>query len=211
MPTERRGPGLHGTPSGRISSPPIRGHTTTKRVAVSSCGSPPRVRGAPLVMAARRPANRITPACTGSTLRDRLRGARQTDHPRVYGEHGRDVRQGGPLCGSPPRVRGALHEDDGHSSYPRITPACTGSTAQWSAEAEAAADHPRVYGEHGQRIRVIGYGIGALRDTSRGRVTPRITPACTGSTAERAAGPAVPTDHPRVYGSTAGIPPRWGR
>ena len=55
--------------------------------AISSAGSPPRVRGK-LFFSARASARaRITPACAGKTSRDSLPSAGKKDHPRVCGEN----------------------------------------------------------------------------------------------------------------------------
>ena len=52
-----------------------------------SSGSPPRVRGKPVVVPDLYDAERITPACAGKTLSHSHRNRRKSDHPRVCGEN----------------------------------------------------------------------------------------------------------------------------
>ena len=205
-------------------SPPMRLRTSdhprvygehVPRVAdtIRGYGSPPRVRGARREPAAVSLQDRITPACTGSTVSAVMGAILRADHPRVYGEHAGTWPAAGTRPGSPPRVRGALLRDATEPGYCRITPACTGSTGVRRVGAGLARDHPRVYGEH-QSLRPMRPSSagspprvrGALPGAQLQAVPDRITPACTGSTSgQPGPGPLLP-DHPRVYGEHAARP-----
>ena len=71
---------------------------------------------------------RIIPAYAGSTSLVRGGFGRPADHPRIRGEHPRNVFKA--------------------ISQTRIIPAYAGSTCHRQIEAEAKGDHPRIRGEH---------------------------------------------------------------
>ena len=73
-------------------------------------GSPPRVRRKPLRNNLKRPKTRITPACAGKTENGVECVMFDTDHPRVCGENHAEGLRRKPGFGSPPRVRGKLHQ-----------------------------------------------------------------------------------------------------
>ena len=57
--------------------------------------------------------------------------------------------------GSSPRARGALWQHTYPDTYPRIIPACAGSTHVTLLTTDGTWDHPRVRGEHsGSMMRV---------------------------------------------------------
>ena len=91
-------------------------------------GSPPRMRGKPVIAAATAAAARITPADAGKTkyIPALLRIAE--DHPRGCGENPKQANAASRLSGSPPRMRGkpesAYSPHLGHG----ITPADAGKT-----------------------------------------------------------------------------------
>ncbi len=91
-------------------------------------GSPPHVRGKPVVRLEIELSPGITPACagkTGSTFRNRIVAR---DHPRMCGENvflcGINVIK----AGSPPHVRGKQMQRSGKPVREGITPACAGKT-----------------------------------------------------------------------------------
>ena len=93
-------------------------------------GSPPRVRGKPLLSIVYNTPIRITPACAGKTSKASLRTACTEDHPRVCGENTRPRHDARGQGGSPPRVRGKLRVDAVLFYRPGITPACAGKTVK---------------------------------------------------------------------------------
>ena len=155
--------------------------------AVSSRGSPPRVRGEETACRDAARALRITPACAGRRTFWKNPAEVGEDHPRVCGEKRAQDRQTPPRVGSPPRVRGedCLYQLPHRIS--RITPACAGRSGGRRPDAARKPDHPRVCGEkvypgcadfnaEGSPPRVRGeVPDGGLVDLRR-----RITPACAG-------------------------------
>ena len=111
-------------------------------------GSPPRVRGKPVVDRGLISGSRITPACAGKTLVAENRLAASEDHPRVCGENllGSDSLPW--RSGSPPRVRGKRRRAAFRLDKSRITPACAGKTWAGLYRYDCGQDHPRVCGEN---------------------------------------------------------------
>ncbi len=72
---------------------------------------------------------RITPAFAGSTRFTTGLRCWRSDHPRVCGEHSTSPAVAFAVCGSPPRLRGALPERVREEVEDRITPAFAGSTS----------------------------------------------------------------------------------
>ena len=149
----------------------------------------------------------ITPAYAGK----RAASAREAyfiwDHPRVCGEKWRIHGWGGPIWGSPPRVRGKDTNDANTGATVGITPAYAGKSCRSPQGAGRAWDHPRVCGEkiHALLCVPASYGL-PPRVRGKGQAIPAhslgegITPAYAGksSTATRAA--RSTGDHPRVCG-----------
>ena len=188
-------------------------------------GSPPRARGARPKPRRECPADRITPACAGSTERNWPTAMPSPDHPRVRGEHRGWAEVGTWLMGSPPRARGAQLRVLEVDVVARITPACAGSTARALWNRDNAGDHPRVRGEHLKQFIEAWTpqgspprARGARLPGPRGDVNARITPACAGSTGRQCRLSATSRDHPRVRGehgrsswlvlTQSGSPPR---
>ena len=192
----------------RPDHPRVRGeHGTVARWVGASGGSSPRARGTPDARTTARVGRRIIPACAGNTHACRSLDARQTDHPRVRGEHPLDRVDRRRCGGSSPRARGThvLHRPEG--SRRRIIPACAGNTLLRSTLTTTPTDHPRVRGEHAARRAWGGYSPGSsprARGTRRRRQEPadrgRIIPACAGNTRARTPGRSISADHPRVRG-----------
>ena len=91
---------------------------------------------------------RIIPAYAGSTTADKVRALGVEDHPRVCGEHIKDMSKPTVAEGSSPRMRGARYLKLGAASAGRIIPAYAGSTVWSWTKPRKSRDHPRVCGEH---------------------------------------------------------------
>ena len=92
----------------------------------ASYGLPPRVRGKGQAIPAHSLGEGITPAYAGKSS-TATRAARSTgDHPRICGEKWRIHGWGGPIWGSPPRVRGKDTNDANTGATVGITPAYAG-------------------------------------------------------------------------------------
>jgi len=91
----------------------------------------------------------ITPACAGSTLPFPKKEEKIWDHPRLRGEHITQYLEPKYGKGSPPPARGAPLPFYSYCLWPRITPACAGSTTSSIRTGIFSRDHPRLRGEHG--------------------------------------------------------------
>ena len=111
-------------------------------------GSPPQVRGKPVIAAATAAAARITPAGAGKTVYRCLPAERYTDHPRRCGENTNMVVDKNSACGSPPQVRGKLRNKTPTIVIARITPAGAGKTYLEGGFWAGHWDHPRRCGEN---------------------------------------------------------------
>ena len=170
-------------------------------------GSPPQVRGKPLVSFCAVTSARITPAGAGKTptpLRNRLKAA---DHPRRCGENAPRLCRSARRGGSPPQVRGKPAYRRCTSPHPRITPAGAGKTAMDDYTLARKTDHPRRCGENaGYRPRgVLHRGSPPQVRGKRpfcvlGRSPSRITPAGAGKTLSRIPLRRHTADHPRRCG-----------
>ena len=124
-------------------------------------GSSPHARGAPVFACCRNVGCGIIPACAGST---RLRAScrqQTTDHPRMRGEH---VYHPSPTIrsmGSSPHARGAPFLVSHITSPSRIIPACAGSTTSFRRVICLSSDHPRMRGEHTNKIKDIKVFVGS--------------------------------------------------
>ena len=130
-------------------------------------------------------ADRITPACAGSTGSVMMPPVCLTDHPRLRGEHVKLIEAGWAVIGSPPPARGAPG---------RYCPSRTSSR-----------DHPRLRGEHqerqgeGERVHGSPPPARGARHHDGGRTGhQRITPACAGSTGNDGGRHVPSSDHPRL-------------
>ena len=113
----------------------------------------PRIRGEHFRDATPEDVNaRIIPAYAGSTgFSPSMSGAAE-DHPRIRGEHSEPSRRGGPMSGSSPHTRGAPHSALSPLLDDRIIPAYAGSTSRLRVSPPLIKDHPRIRGEHGDRV-----------------------------------------------------------
>ena len=113
----------------RWDHPRVCGENITKvKLGATIAGSPPRVRGK-LHPAHQLPVPAgITPAHAGKTPAPSRNSLTGRDHPRVCGENNANDAEGNTHAGSPPRVRGKLHNSLPLCYVSRITPACAGKT-----------------------------------------------------------------------------------
>ena len=170
-------------------------------------GSPPRVRGKGFQSFSAMMGRRITPACAGKRSFKAKQTAKTWDHPRVCGEKLDVFDTDKSHLGSPPRVRGKVHQHDARPAGKGITPACAGKRPLSSACILRDWDHPRVCGEKYQRKASTNTAIGSPPRV-RGKVynscikmyPTGITPACAGKSLPHAHGLCRQRDHPRVCG-----------
>ena len=95
---------------------------------LSHWGSPPRMRGKP-VLGGKAPARvGITPAHAGKTARTARPSTRRRDHPRACGENAQPQLNSSFQAGSPPRMRGKRIKLCDQRRYLGITPAHAGKT-----------------------------------------------------------------------------------
>ena len=112
--------------------------------------------------------------------------------------------------GSPPRVRGKVHDTKHRSLRDRITPACAGKRPRPAPYSGIGEDHPRVCGEKlvelvlccmvsgsPPRVRGKAANADALKNSDR------ITPACAGKSHRSSPRKTPAQDHPRVCGEKA--------
>ena len=192
--------------------PRIRGEHCQAILHVSSlAGSSPHTRGARALTAAWMAPSRIIPAYAGSTMSSLPRTSRDTDHPRIRGEHEARPGRGSFVEGSSPHTRGARVGDRVFAGLPGIIPAYAGSTRRRHRARGRFLDHPRIRGEHAWgRIGVHAekgsspHTRGAPPASGPGPAAVRIIPAYAGSTWPTCSRTASPRDHPRIRGEHVG-------
>ncbi len=150
-------------------------HLMARLAMLSSVGSSPRMRGAPLLGTAGPLPGGIIPADAGSTDGAVWQCGRVRDHPRGCGEHRSSHAEVKVCLGSSPRMRGALrqaprmrgaHNCGHHGFMPAgIIPADAGSTSTATSPSTRRGDHPRGCGEHSTQD-----GTGATRGGSSPRL-----------------------------------------
>ena len=198
--------------------PRIRGeHAPSARRSSSRLGSSPHTRGAHQERFRRHQRRRIIPAYAGSTFHLFSFVCLGADHPRIRGEHPLaeiDPRQ---ICGSSPHTRGAHLRRRRRHRRSRIIPAYAGSTARPPQSRRRRRDHPRIRGEHYQRV-IDGLGPAGSSPHTRGARRRRpawrrrsgIIPAYAGSTGGALRRPGATRDHPRIRGEHLRGAPRVG-
>ena len=110
-------------------------------------GSPPRMRGKDLVKFCLCPRFGITPAYAGKSPRTPLAASHARDHPRVCGEKYTCAAVRAGSLGSPPRMRGKVHNAPRGKRFLGITPAYAGKSLRPVPARRKPRDHPRVCGE----------------------------------------------------------------
>ena len=123
-------------------------HFTRFSAQLTSSGSSPRMRGAPVKHVPVRKLWGIIPAYAGSTSSAGIGASMSRDHPRVCGEHYAEEFVGRYAEGSSPRMRGALSPAVPIIRWDGIIPAYAGSTSAPLGGPTTCRDHPRVCGEH---------------------------------------------------------------
>ena len=103
-------------------------HPRSRKLRPFWTGSPPRVREPQIEDLDELEADRITPACAGTTLMKTVYDFTDGDHPRVCGNHDGPGGNRTRKKGSPPRVREPPALEERHDRVPGITPACAGTT-----------------------------------------------------------------------------------
>ena len=127
-------------------------HRTVNAARIPASGSSPHVRGAQAVGFDAGGEVGIIPACAGSTCPHRRRWTFTWDHPRMCGEHDKEVFAALAAAGSSPHVRGALEIQGVAFLRDGIIPACAGSTSRIRDARSDPWDHPRMCGEHTSKI-----------------------------------------------------------
>ena len=176
-------------------------------------GSPPRMRGKPWLNASTSMTKGITPAGAGKTVSSSVGGLMDRDHPRRCGENLWRPRSRMVSLGSPPQVRGKLHQVKASVSSCGITPAGAGKTLGRGAKPNAPQDHPRRCGENSLHMLPSIHTLGSPPQV-RGKPAAvwahtalrRITPAGAGKTIPLPPLPRRRWDHPRRCGENP--PPR---
>ena len=104
-------------------------------------------------------------------------------------------------------MRGKEGDPSPENVRPRITPACAGKRSCRQRLSFVPVDHPRVCGEKGPTVPLVGIAMGSpprvrgkVRDPKTGRNVVGITPACAGKRGWPRRGWPREGDHPRVCG-----------
>ena len=149
----------------------------------------------------------IIPAYAGSTPTPIWNRNRFWDHPRIRGEHAACVAWVVSCPGSSPHTRGARDPEDPRHRDGGIIPAYAGSTGASRAHGAPPMDHPRIRGEHSQRVwrwsprrGSSPHTRGAPRNAGHDRRAGRIIPAYAGSTHPPLRQRPDAGDHPRIRG-----------
>ena len=133
--------------------PRLRGeHADTAHYIKPIRGSPPPTRGTPLSTFLKSFSLRITPAYAGNTTKPEQLFGLVEDHPRLRGEHAISSGEYVPLVGSPPPTRGTRLTPSSCKYSFRITPAYAGNTCMLVQCYRLNRDHPRLRGEHSNKI-----------------------------------------------------------
>ena len=170
-------------------------------------GSPPQVRGKPLLPQNGHGLSRITPAGAGKTKTPTSAVLLARDHPRRCGENQSTFISSLYRAGSPPQVRGkplcCRHRD----LRSRITPAGAGKTSIKRYTTSPIWDHPRRCGENRwptyEPTTYLGSPPqvrGKLNYYLARKLRERITPAGAGKTRTSGELSALYKDHPRRCG-----------
>ena len=164
-------------------------HRQRRRVEAMNDGSSPRVWGALLSEMGEVYGVRLIPTCVGSTFTCSGRVIRPSAHPHVCGEHSSPCAWRSLVCGSSPRVWGALKGGVAVDVKVRLIPTCVGSTHTRGRCSRCGAAHPHVCGEHLYEA-ALQHGVGGSSPRVWGApLTParhptgrRLIPTCVGST-----------------------------
>ena len=196
--------------NGRFSKdhPRMRGvHHHVPRHKYIVPGSSPHARGPQYHAEKEKNAQRIIPACAGSTRNKEGNGRFSKDHPRMRGVHHHVPRHKYIVPGSSPHARGPQYHAEKEKNAQRIIPACAGSTPPAVIQVGRTRDHPRMRGVHVFVGFLSTASLGSsphARGPRTGRYLRRlctgIIPACAGSTPDKGCFISVIEDHPRMRG-----------
>ena len=170
--------------------PRMRGehvHLTCERCGTD--GSSPHARGAQGPSGPLTPRLGLIPACAGSTIRWHTDRDAVPAHPRMRGEHPSSVVIFPVRSGSSPHARGAPGRQDRGVLRAGLIPACAGSTSPSRRRGGTGGAHPRMRGEHCERVATRSRRTGSSPH-ARGAPPPTdnhsrpagLIPACAGST-----------------------------
>ena len=158
-------------------------------VSIILWGSPPRMRGLPVLLPVLQEHAGITPAHAGLTPCRKSKNLRSRDHPRACGAYMVNAIISQPNSGSPPRMRGLLKIDKMTQTQRRITPAHAGLTSTDAVWIFIGRDHPRACGAYLQLKLLIKICLGSpprmrglLIDNAACKSDAGITPAHAGLT-----------------------------
>ena len=170
-------------------------------------GSSPHARGTRSCLIRGSVRQGIIPACAGNTMPSLFSTSACRDHPRMSGEHLRNVDHMHDGAGSSPHARGTPKDAVRKSRAPGIIPACAGNTRQEHRASNGLRDHPRMRGEHrlGRLLKAKSRGSSPH---ARGTRIPKhirifahgIIPACAGNTCCPIRVITGVRDHPRMRG-----------
>ena len=157
----------------------------------------------------------IIPAHAGNTAVRWMPACPKWDHPRVCGEHLKEMYGITDEQGSSPRMRGTRADPEGDGLGLGIIPAYAGNTCEPYHSNGLPWDHPRVCGEHPDTMRperVLRGSSPRMRGTLAGYAhyfhAKGIIPAYAGNTAFSSLARLSSWDHPRVCGEhTQTVPP----
>ncbi len=94
----------------------------------------------------------IIPAYAGTTYQISENSEVTKDHPRLCGDHRRNLTVGKPVIGSSPPMRGPLDRVMSYDCDVRIIPAYAGTTDRSKNQRNHRGDHPRLCGDHASLI-----------------------------------------------------------
>ena len=170
-------------------------------------GSPPRMRGKPLLADFLTDLFGITPAHAGKTCSRLPHFGSPRDHPRACGENVSIHSQNFLHSGSPPRMRGKLKPAVADEVSGRITPAHAGKTETLIIQCLWKWDHPRACGENciNSYLALLGKGSpprmrGKQIFVKGSQILTGITPAHAGKTTRWRLSSFSYGDHPRACG-----------
>ena len=123
-------------------------HLSAMSFVVFIGGSSPRMRGTLSTVNWSIRDRGIIPAYAGNTWNRCFGITSVWDHPRVCGEHSKNMLDECEERGSSPRMRGTLPQIPCVTHGVGIIPAYAGNTQSGQSMFAAAWDHPRVFGEH---------------------------------------------------------------
>ena len=161
-------------------------------------------------------ADRIIPACAGSTPQGWDHHRNSKDHPRMRGVHVLACVAAVLALGSSPHARGPQIQHSKFRFLVGIIPACAGSTRTALSRTASNRDHPRMRGVHSKMIIDNGNDVGSSPHARGPLARPvdfepfgGIIPACAGSTYSFSFSVTISKDHPRMRGVHPPCP-RWG-